>query len=69
MAPQPVRALLLERAQNDLAQALVRLARDYDLSVLELSGLLIRELADLNQIGLEQEAELEAESAPKESLP
>jgi hypothetical protein len=60
---------LLERAQNDLAQALVRLARDYDLSVLELSGLLIRELADLNQIGLEQEAELEAESAPKESLP
>lgn len=59
-----VRALMLERAQTDLSRCVVALARRYDLTVTELSSLLIRELAEANKIGLDHETQLNLEAAP-----
>lgn len=60
-----VRQLILDRAQTDLSRCVVALARRYDLSVTELSSLLIRELAEANKIGLDHEQQLDMEAEPK----
>lgn len=60
-----VREVLLERAQNDLSRFVVAMANRYDLSVTELTLLLIRETAAANHIALEHETQLDMEAEPK----
>ena len=60
-----LRELILDRAQTDLSRCVVALARRYDLTVTELSGLLIRELAEAYKIGMDQEHLLDMEAKTK----
>lgn len=59
-----VREVLLDRAQTDLSRCVVALANRYDLSVVELTAMLLRELAAANKIALEHEATLDMEAEP-----
>lgn len=60
-----VRELMLDRAQNDLSRFVVALVNRYDLSITELTSLLVKETAAANHIALEHESRLDMEAEPK----